>query len=638
MNYETELKAFSKRILRALAWKAAGIGLFVGALLAMLAAGADFLGWIWIDWPWLAAAPLVGAFVGAVAGFLRKPGLDQVAASLDRRAGLRDRLTSGIELDAKSHPFASEVHADASAALNRLDPKQLYPVGYLRWHSLALSAGVLAAGLFLLGNTPIFDSPDRRREKEEMKKQAEEIAAVVKPVLRDKDLSPLSKEHALELERFARELERARMDRKDSLKKANELASQGEELEAQLKQQMNKQIANAQQSLEKMLAEQLKKDGIEANPEQIKQQLETMMQGSRPDYDQALRENSERQRDLTAQRQDLNSRMNDLRRQLQKENLSSEDRRAIEQAMQDVQEQMKSLEEQMRELQEEMAAQDQEFRDEFGNQNMSSPATDKEIQKLQKEIAELMEKLKKDGLTDAQRKAMEEKLKELQKALKELKFPKEMAEAIQKMMSDPKMKEIMQRMAELMKKARLAEGEPGEEGEPGDPPKITKEQIAEMQKAIDEMSKKLQDADFRKKILEDLKKALDEMEELVIGQGMCMSFCMGMGLLPGLPMPGLPTPGGAYNGSDKINTLKDPVKGEGKTKNARVSGERNPNLGKETFVEVKGPASLGKPSQVPYLKLLPKYQQAAEEAMRKQKIAKDQEKRVRDYFRAIGGQ
>ncbi|HRK20889.1 MAG TPA: hypothetical protein PLX06_03740 [Fimbriimonadaceae bacterium] len=637
MKYEAELKAFAKRIARALAWRFAAVGLFLGMLVALVLAGADFLGWIWVDWRWLIAAPMVVAALGAMLGFLRKPKTSEIAASLDQRAGLRDRLTSGIELEAAGHPFAHEVHEDAVFALKSLDPKQLYPVRYLRWHSLALVAGLLAAGLFLLGNTPVFDSAERKREKEEMKKQAEDIAEVVKPVLREKDLSPMSKEYAKDLERFAQELERARMDRKVALMKANELANEGENLEKQLRDRMNSHMNDAQKSLEQMLAEQLQKDGVDATPEQIKRHLEDMMRGANPEYDQALQDLARQQQDTLARMNELKARMSELQRQLQKPGQSADDRRAIQEAMSDLQEEMRSMEQQLQDLKDEMAANDQEFRDQFGNENANSPAVDKEIQKLQREIAELMEKLKKDSLTPEQRKALEERLKELQKALKELKFPKELSEAMQKLMQDPKMKQIMQRMAELMKKARLADQEEGE-GQPGEPPKITKEQIEELQRAIDEMAKNLQDADFRKQLLDDLKQMLDEMEELVIGQGMCMGFCLGMGILPGLPMPGGPMPGGAYNGSDRINKLSDPVKGEGKTKNARISGERNPNQGKETYVEVKGPASLGKPSQVPYLKVLPKYQQAAEEALRKQKVPKDQEKRVRDYFRAIGGQ
>ena len=119
-----------------------------------------------------------------------------------------------------------------------------------------------------------------------------------------------------------------------------------------------------------------------------------------------------------------------------------------------------------------------------------------------------------------------------------------------------------------------------------------------------------------------------------------MGFGMCMGLMPGLGLPGVggPMHGGSFSGIDYVPKLADPVKGGGSTLPALVNGERNPNQGKESFIEVRGPSKLTGPSKVPYLKVLPKYQQAAEEAIRKQKVRKDQERRVRDYFRSIGGQ
>src|SRR6185503_9700718 len=156
-------------------WKGAAAGLFFGALASLLAAAGDYFGWIWVEWPWLFIGPGLGLIVGALLGLMKRPGLSQVATSLDRRASLRDRVASGMEIGGTDRPFASDVHEDALASLSNLDPKRLYPIGYLRWHSFALIALVLAGGIALLGNTPIFSSPAERKEKEELKQKAEEI-------------------------------------------------------------------------------------------------------------------------------------------------------------------------------------------------------------------------------------------------------------------------------------------------------------------------------------------------------------------------------------------------------------------------------------------------------------------------------
>jgi hypothetical protein len=85
----------------------------IGALVSLALAGADVFRWLWVEWPLLLIAPAVGALSGVIFGFTRRITREQVAASIDRRAGLRDRMATSLELDAQEHPFAAEVHADA---------------------------------------------------------------------------------------------------------------------------------------------------------------------------------------------------------------------------------------------------------------------------------------------------------------------------------------------------------------------------------------------------------------------------------------------------------------------------------------------------------------------------------------------
>ena len=46
---------------------------------------------------------------------------------------------------------------------------------------------------------------------------------------------------------------------------------------------------------------------------------------------------------------------------------------------------------------------------------------------------------------------------------------------------------------------------------------------------------------------------------------------------------------------------------------------------------------MGDRTSVPYQKVLPKYKNAAEKAIDRQDIPKDQEKRVREYFESLSG-
>ena len=65
-----------------------------------------------------------------------------------------------------------------------------------------------------------------------------------------------------------------------------------------------------------------------------------------------------------------------------------------------------------------------------------------------------------------------------------------------------------------------------------------------------------------------------------------------------------------------------------------VKGQRQ-EKGDEAYMEIKGPASLGERSKTPYFKVMPKYRKQAEEALNKDKIPKEHQKRVRDYFDSL---
>jgi len=67
-----------------------------------------------------------------------------------------------------------------------------------------------------------------------------------------------------------------------------------------------------------------------------------------------------------------------------------------------------------------------------------------------------------------------------------------------------------------------------------------------------------------------------------------------------------------------------------------VRGERRPG-GAETYVEIKAPVAPGQRSATPYVKVLPKYEKQAEEAIRRQQIPKSHQKRVKDYFDSLRG-
>jgi len=57
--------------------------------------------------------------------------------------------------------------------------------------------------------------------------------------------------------------------------------------------------------------------------------------------------------------------------------------------------------------------------------------------------------------------------------------------------------------------------------------------------------------------------------------------------------------------------------------------------GAERYVEIKGPVKPGEKSKTPYYKVLPKYKKQAEDALDKDRIPKEHQKRVKDYFDSL---
>ena len=65
-----------------------------------------------------------------------------------------------------------------------------------------------------------------------------------------------------------------------------------------------------------------------------------------------------------------------------------------------------------------------------------------------------------------------------------------------------------------------------------------------------------------------------------------------------------------------------------------VTGDRR-ETGPESYIEVKGPTGLGAKSSTPYTKVLPKYKKQAEQAVQRQQIPREHQKRVKEYFESL---
>ena len=264
----------------------------------------------------------------------------------------------------------------------------------------------------------------------------------------------------------------------------------------------------------------------------------------------------------------------------------------------------------------------------------------KQLEAIDKRLGEIAKRLANKGISDAERKALEQERKSLEeqkKALEaEMKAAQQLGDALKlsdqaravldKMRNHELMKEI-RALAEKMAKANQQANQTGR-------PPFTKEQLAEMKAELEKLLAKLKDD---KAMEEYLKQMIEAMKKGQKCQGSCLKpGGLGMCLASLLGLKGGPGPGddGFFMDTHHVNKLDKPAAGQGKTFETQISGARR-ETGEETFVEIKAPTTIGNRSAVPYRSVLPSYEKKAEQALGRQEIPKEHEKRVRAYFESL---
>src|SRR5689334_2053595 len=115
MNMYPNLQRFARRVRFIRAWVGLGIGLSLGAILATLWALLDWFRVFYTEWSYLGwlvgACGLLGLLISAFRSITPKALTD----SIDRRAGLKNRLSTASERATEHGTFDDALRTDASA-------------------------------------------------------------------------------------------------------------------------------------------------------------------------------------------------------------------------------------------------------------------------------------------------------------------------------------------------------------------------------------------------------------------------------------------------------------------------------------------------------------------------------------------
>jgi len=256
---ELDLTPFRRRIRMMRSWRCAAIGGSIGAAGAVILSALDYFDVIDATPRLLLSILGLGIVVGIAWALFESLPESTVARSVDRRAGLSDRLTTAYEVPASNGALAASLQIDARTHAESLKPAKLYPFKVGRWHVLMLALAALAAFVFLLGNTTWFRSAEAKATAAELSRDADAVQHIAMPVLEQAkraDATPEDKDLARQINQFASDLRKGRMTKQQALLKANELAAQALKLEQSLALSLAQSVQGAQTAAQKLEAMQ----------------------------------------------------------------------------------------------------------------------------------------------------------------------------------------------------------------------------------------------------------------------------------------------------------------------------------------------------------------------------------------------
>lgn len=443
---ERNLAPFSRRVRFARAWRGLALGLLVGGLAAVVAVILDFAKFWIVEWPVLLALCGGGAVVGALCGLLWPLTVQQVARSVDRRAGLKDRSVSAMDDSLKNAPFADLIQEDATSHLVGVKPSQVFPLKFGRIQGLAFGSVALAiAGLWLLESAATL-SPGGKAAQKELEKAGQTIERVAKELESDTLGDKVQeRELASKLRKFAKELDRGRLNKEEAMQKAEKLAedakkladervaqaeAKGQELQAQALQKAFEKNNGKLDDLKnlqldpkaaEMLESAMKESGADQMPSKAMDE-QTMQQLGMSDQAQQLMQLSQEQRD--ALREQLEKRMQELKQKLADKNLSAEERKKLEEQLksaEELQQQLKISEDAQKALDALMNSDEYKELSELMSKMESAanqvkggqPMTKEQVEELQKQLDEWAEQMKDPEFREQMKKAMQEMIDKL---------------------------------------------------------------------------------------------------------------------------------------------------------------------------------------------------------------------------------
>ncbi len=277
------------RLLVTARWVLAALG--VASLLCCLLVVMDRLEWFAAPPEYLAGVLAVGALFGAAVGWTRRVSLMDAAQLADRRLGLQERLSSGIDFleHGAGDPMTAAQLVDAAERSQKLRPQEVFPFRAPREAKFLAVSLVVLAGLIFVPELSVFQSPRVRADKAAMKQEGEKIEKLAKDY-RKREAHPnsdIAKRIAANMQALGKEMRRGRVSKKQAMLRMSRLSKEMRDAQRQVA------TANTPRSLDQA-AQDLKKAADRAqrqgsSPESAKMMADMARALGNKDYDAAAR-------------------------------------------------------------------------------------------------------------------------------------------------------------------------------------------------------------------------------------------------------------------------------------------------------------------------------------------------------------
>jgi len=608
-------------------------GLFVGALLSLVLAGAYHLFplpmWMLLA-AGLAAIPCVLA--GLLIGGWRKPGLSEMARWVDGQQHLKERLSTALEVagEAKAGRWGELIVGDAAEHAKALDARQMVPFHLPRTARWALLVLALCAGL---GFVPEYRSKtflQKQAEKKNIKEVGKQLAELTRRNLEARPPAMPATEKSMEaVTTLGDEFTKKTLTRSEALKG---LASVADQLKDQLKElgkdpglKKLEQAARASTGNDSQTAA-----GLQKQIESLQKQLGTP--AGNPEAMDKLHKELEKLQEAAKGMADKNSPGTEAERQKIAESLSALSKQAQEMGLQ-----MPQLDEAISAL----AANNPEL----VLKDIEASLTDLEkMRDMAKSLAQLqqqMEKIGKDLAEQLKNGQPEAAQMTLQKMVQQLQAAKLSPEQLQKMLQ-----EVSQAVDPAGNYGQVADHlkNAAQQMKGGDQP-AAGQSLAAAAKELDKLMQQMGDA-------KELQATLDAMNRASMCIGTCQVWMqcktphVGPGGKPGSGVGTWADENAGWNGqfndhwdnSGLVRPDQDPRghtdRGDGELSDAlkptKVKGQFSPG-GQMPSITLKGVSIKGQ-SKVAYQEAATAAQSDAQSALSQEKVPRAYQGAVRDYF------